>query len=215
MNSKWVIRPLTEWKAGLLECLPVALRRRLAPPSEPYILEITEANGVLYRNLEGGSRELGSISAQNQQLDPAMATLLRSREDPFILRVPESWVLLKKISLPNAAKENLRQVIELTLKEFTRMKTEGVSKIELERAKDNLKGRLVLGLETSSSRMSYLARSEFYYGRVISIDEIFKKVDSVTQEDIIRLSQESFLDKYLNLTIIGDIKKPPLEKLSC
>ena len=113
------------------------------------------------------------------------------------------------------SKENLKQVVELILKEFERMKKDGVTPKELERAKDNLKGRLVLGLETSPARMGYLARSEFYYGRIISIDEIFEKVEKISQSDIIRIANQNFLDEYLNLTVIGDIKKAPLKTLSC
>lgn len=113
------------------------------------------------------------------------------------------------------SRKNIKQVIELILAEFTKMKKSGMTKVELERAKENLLGRLVLGLETSSARMGYLARSEFYYDRIISIDEIFKKVEKVSQDDIIRIANQNFLDEYLNLTIIGDIKKAPLKTLSC
>jgi len=111
--------------------------------------------------------------------------------------------------------KNLTQVIELILQEFTKMKKQGLTPKEMERAKEHLKGTLVLGLESTSSRMSYIARSEFYYDRIITIDEIFEKVDKVSHEDIVRLANQYFKDEFLTLTIIGDLKESPVTKLSC
>ena len=96
--AKWVMRPLVEWKTGLLECLPPALRRQLSPPKEPCLLEVGEAGGRLYRLLEEGRKELGVIAGPDQPLDPAVQALLLSREDPLILKVPSAWVLRKKSS---------------------------------------------------------------------------------------------------------------------
>lgn len=112
-------------------------------------------------------------------------------------------------------KKNLEQVINLILSEFTKMKKEGLSPKELDRAKEHLKGTMVLGLESTISRMSYIAKSEFYYNRIITIDEIFDKVDKVTLDDIIKLANQYFRDEYLTLTIIGDVTESPVKKLSC
>ncbi|MBI5700280.1 insulinase family protein [Candidatus Saganbacteria bacterium] len=112
-------------------------------------------------------------------------------------------------------KKNLEQVIELILKQLSKMKKEGMSKEELTRAKEHIKGGLVLGLESSSARMSYIAKSEYYHGRTITVEEIFEKVDKVTLDDIIRLATEYFVDKYLTLTILGDITESPVKTLSC
>lgn len=117
--STWIMRPLREWKAGLLECLPPPLRRQLAPPQEPYVLEISDSSGSLYRILEDGRRDLGNVSSLDQQLDTATKTLLGSRQDPFILKLPASWVLRKRVSLPAAAKENLRQVLGFEMDRLT------------------------------------------------------------------------------------------------
>ncbi|MBU0672834.1 MAG: insulinase family protein, partial [Candidatus Margulisbacteria bacterium] len=67
------------------------------------------------------------------------------------------------------SEKNLAEVIELILKQFRQIKTAGVSPEELERAKEYLKGTLVLGLESTSARMNWLAKSEFYYGRTMTI----------------------------------------------
>lgn len=113
------------------------------------------------------------------------------------------------------SQENLKQVIDLVLKEFTRLKKEKVDPKLLEGAKEHLKGTLVLGMESTSSRMSWLAKSEFYYGRVMTIDEIFDKVDKVTQDDIINLAGRFFRDEYLTLAVIGDMEELPIKEIHC
>lgn len=115
------------------------------------------------------------------------------------------------------SKENLKQVVDLILAEFAKVKKEGITKEELQRAKEYLKGNLVLGLESTSARMSWMAKSEFYYGRVQTIDEIFAMVDKVTQDDIIKLANEYLINKYLNLATIGDFKpgEKPVKEIKC
>ncbi|MBN3032935.1 MAG: insulinase family protein [Candidatus Saganbacteria bacterium] len=114
-----------------------------------------------------------------------------------------------------ASKENLTQVVDLILKEFSRMKKEGLSSAELARAKEYMKGTTVLGLESTAARMSYLMRSEFYYDRVVTIDETFEKIDKVTNDDIVRLANQYFIDQYLTLAVIGDMDELPIKELRC
>src|SRR5437667_74901 len=72
------------------------------------------------------------------------------------------------------------EVIRLTLVEIEKIARHRVDDAELHRAKESLKGGLMLGLESTGSRMSMLARSEVYHGRQISLDELIAKVDAVT-----------------------------------
>ncbi len=113
------------------------------------------------------------------------------------------------------SKENLKQVIELILEQYCIIKKEGVKAEELERAREYLKGTLVLGMESTSARMSWLAKSEFYYNRTMTIDEIFKKVDKVTQDDIVKLANQFFKDEYLTLAVIGDLEELPVKEIHC
>jgi predicted Zn-dependent peptidase len=113
------------------------------------------------------------------------------------------------------SKENMPRVVDLILEQFKKMKKEGLTKEEMERGKEYLKGSTVLGLESSSSRMGWLARTEFYYNRCITIDEVFEKVDKVTNDDIIRLANEYFRDEYLTLAVIGDLEELPIKELHC
>ncbi|NQU18291.1 MAG: insulinase family protein [Candidatus Saganbacteria bacterium] len=107
------------------------------------------------------------------------------------------------------SKENIKKVIDIVLSELSNIKKVGITKDELMRAKEHLKGTLVLGLEATSSRMSFIARSQFFYGKVITIDEIFKSIDKITHDDILRLANKYFLEKYLSLVVIGDYSGLP------
>jgi predicted Zn-dependent peptidase len=113
------------------------------------------------------------------------------------------------------SKENLKPVVDIILGQFSKIKKEGVTPEELERAKEFLKGTLVLGMESSSSRMSWLAKSEFYYNRCMTIDEVFDKVDKVTNDDIIKLANKFFQDKFLTLAVIGDMEELPIKEIHC
>lgn len=112
------------------------------------------------------------------------------------------------------AKENFEKVIGLILEQLRNIKKEGITKEEFERAQENIKGSMVLALESSNSRMSYMARSQFYYDKIVTIDDVIKKIDKIKMEDIIRLANEFFRDEYLNLAVIGDLDKLPFERLS-
>ncbi|MCX5725593.1 MAG: pitrilysin family protein [Candidatus Saganbacteria bacterium] len=102
------------------------------------------------------------------------------------------------------SKENVEEVITEILKEIKNIKKNGITKEELTRAKDYLKGSLVLGLESSSSRMSWLSSSYYRYGRVLTIDEVFDKIESVTHDNIVKLAEDIFKNQYLTLIAIGD-----------
>lgn len=113
------------------------------------------------------------------------------------------------------SKENMKQVIDLIIEQIVKIKKEGLTPAEIERGKEYLKGTLVLGLESTSSRMSYIARSEFYYDRIITIDEVFEKIDRVKNDDIVRLANQYFRDEYLTLAVIGDLEELPVKELHC
>ena len=103
------------------------------------------------------------------------------------------------------ATDKARQVIELVLAEFCELKNNPISQEELQRAKDYLKGSLLLSLESSTSRMGYVARQEAYFGRYISQDEIERSVDAVTAEQVMGVAQEFFRPERLAITVLGPI----------
>ena len=70
------------------------------------------------------------------------------------------------------AVDKTEKVLQLTMQELRRLKEETVSEAELKRAKDQLKSNIVIGLESSGSRMANLARQQMYFGRFFGVDEI-------------------------------------------
>ena len=80
------------------------------------------------------------------------------------------------------------QVIDLIMEEFRRLKTEPLQPGELRRAQDQLKGNLLLSLESSMSRMSNLARQQMYFERFFSLDEILERVEAVTEEEVMAMA---------------------------
>jgi predicted Zn-dependent peptidase len=101
--------------------------------------------------------------------------------------------------------DRTREVLSLTLAELTRVKAEPVTPEELKRAKDQIKGNMVLGLESSNSRMSSLARQQMYWGRFFSLDEITAEIDRVTAADLQRLANQLLQPDQLALTLLGNL----------
>jgi len=101
--------------------------------------------------------------------------------------------------------DKTRKVLQLTLNELRRLKEETVSDMELKRAKDQLKSNMVIGLESSGSRMSNLARQQMYFGRFFGVDEIMEEIDAVTPEDVLELARELFLPETMALTLLGNL----------
>jgi predicted Zn-dependent peptidase len=76
---------------------------------------------------------------------------------------------------------------------------------ELRRAKDNLKGSLMLSLENTASRMSHLARQEIYFDRQFGLDETLEGVEQVTPEDVQRVAADVFKPGSLSATVLGNV----------
>ena len=110
------------------------------------------------------------------------------------------------------ATDKARQVIELVLKEFCELKANPIGQEELQRAKDYLKGSLLLSLESSTSRMGNVARQEMYFGRYVSQDEIAKSVDGVTADQVMGVAQEFFRPDRLAITVLGPIGSLKLKR---
>jgi len=110
-----------------------------------------------------------------------------------------------------------KEVLQLTLAEFTRLKSELVSDEELKRAKDQSKGNMVLGLESSGSRMSNLARQQMYHGRFYSVDDITTEIDNITAADIQRLARQLLVSDGMALTLLGNLGTLKIERsdLAC
>ena len=106
------------------------------------------------------------------------------------------------------APRNLKKVLTMTLEEMRNIKNDGATDEELRSAKLHLKGSILLALESTVSRMSGLARQEYYWGRQFSADEIIEHIDAVTLADIQHIAETIVDADSLSLTLLGNLKSP-------
>jgi predicted Zn-dependent peptidase len=101
---------------------------------------------------------------------------------------------------------NARQTIEITREEMARLTQEPLPRETLQIAKEKLKGNLLLGLETSHSRMVRLGMGELY-GSPIPLEALIEKIESVTSEDVLSIARALFGENGLSLAMIGPEKE--------
>ena len=101
------------------------------------------------------------------------------------------------------------QVLKLTLRELKRLRADGIGRAELERTLTQMKGSIMLGLESTSSRMSRLAKDEIYFGRYFSLKEILGEIEKITRRQIGRLASELLDPRELSLTLLGPLSSSP------
>jgi len=103
------------------------------------------------------------------------------------------------------ANSAVEELIDVVIAELRRLKDEPMSAPELRRAKDHLKGSLMLNLESTSSRMSHLARQEIYFDRHFGLDETLEGVERVTIAEVQRVARDLFSDGALAATVLGAV----------
>jgi predicted Zn-dependent peptidase len=103
------------------------------------------------------------------------------------------------------SKESAPKVVRSVLREFRNLKEVPVTAEELIRAKAQLKGSLMLSLESSMARMSNLARQEMYYDRFYGMNEITDRIEAVRVEDVQKVAQEFFNRDHIALTVLGNL----------
>lgn len=109
--------------------------------------------------------------------------------------------------------KNLEKTVETILTELEKIKKEGVTTKELKKAKDYVKGKRVMNLEASDDVANFYIDQEVLKNEIMSVQEIFKKINAVTTQDIQRVAKKIFKPGNLNLAVIGPHKnKAKLEK---
>jgi predicted Zn-dependent peptidase len=108
--------------------------------------------------------------------------------------------------------EQVNDVIRLSVAEFDKIKIEAVTAAELQRAKDQLKVSIMLSLESTSARMSNLARQEIFFGRQSTLDEILERINRVTTDDVQRVAGEIFGAGELAITAVGQLGSLDLDR---
>jgi predicted Zn-dependent peptidase len=95
------------------------------------------------------------------------------------------------------------EVVELILEEFRKLKQELLSDEELTRAKDQVKGNILLGMESSNARMANLARQEMYFHEFITIDEIIARISEVSAAQVQAMAQRLLDPARIAVTLLG------------
>ncbi len=114
-------------------------------------------------------------------------------------------------------RDAVREVVDLIIENFSRLKTEDVSEDEILTAKEQLKGNLLLSTESTSSRMSKLAMNEIYFGKQLELDDVIAEIERVDAADVRAISEDLFRSEYMGLTVLGDIDRDALAsiKIDC
>jgi predicted Zn-dependent peptidase len=176
-------------------------------PAHPIAHAKRHAGYILNTLLGGG---MSSRLFQNIRERQGLAYSIYSDLNPY--RDTGCLAIYAGTSLASAAK-----VVQSVIGEFRRLKTDRVLEEELRRAKDQLKGSLMLSLESSTARMSNLARQEMYFDRYYDLDELIRKIEAVTADDLTKLANEFFQTDSVAVTALGNLNglKITREHLAC
>ncbi len=103
------------------------------------------------------------------------------------------------------SEEWVDEVLDLVTQELGKVAGGGIAADELQRSKNQLKSGMLLGLETSDSRMSRLAKNEIYFGRHFPIDEVSKRIDAITNDDLVGFAERLTRSESTGLAVLGKV----------
>ena len=176
-------------------------------PSHPIAHEHRYASYILNTLLGGGmSSRLFQNIRERQGLAYAIYSDLNPYRDTGCMCV-----------YAGTSRESAIKVVESIIAEFRKLKSVPVPAEELRRAKDQLKGSLMLSLESSTSRMSNLARQEMYFDHFYGLDELIERIEAVTSEELQQTAEGFFRGEQIAVTVLGNLNglKLTREQLAC
>jgi len=176
-------------------------------PSYPIAHEKRYASYILNSLLGGGmSSRLFQNIRERQGLAYAIYSDLSPYRDTGCLCV-----------YAGTSRESAGKVVQSVVRELFRLKSETVSAEELRRSKDQLKGSLMLSLESSTSRMSSLARQEMYFDHFFTLDELIERIEAVSADDLRAMAEEFFKTESIAVTVLGNLNglKLTRKQLTC
>jgi len=176
-------------------------------PAPPITDENRYATLILNTVLGGG---MSSRLFQTIREDRGMAYSIYSDLSPY----RDTGTLL--VYAGTSAGKSL-EVVDLILGEFAKLKQTPLTEEELKRAKDQVKGNILMGLESSNSRMANLARQEMYFRQFVTVDEIIARIDEVSAEQVQAMAQRLFDPARIAVTLLGRLDGVKLgrERLVC
>jgi len=123
----------------------------------------------------------------------------------------DSGYLVTQAGIDN---KNVEKAILTILKEYKKISKIKIPIEELKKAKDHIKGKTILELESSDAQTSFYGLQELLEKKILTPEEIFKKIDKISQNDILKVAKDIFQPQKLNLALIGPFKeKEKFEKL--
>jgi predicted Zn-dependent peptidase len=102
--------------------------------------------------------------------------------------------------------ESAEEVVDLVIKELRKLAAGEITDEELNRTRGQLVGGMMLGLESTDSWMSHIARNEIYFGKAVTTEEICQGIRAVTRDEVIHLADRLFHPDEMTLTLLGDFK---------
>jgi predicted Zn-dependent peptidase len=165
----------------------------LGVPSPPITDENRYATLILNTVLGGG---MSSRLFQTIREERGMAYSIYSELSPY----SDTGALC--VYAGTSADKTL-EMLDLVMAEFRALKESPLGEEELTRAKEQVKGNILLGLESSGSRMSNLARQEMYFHHFFSVEEVLDRLDAVTADQVQFMAQQLFVPERIAVTLLG------------
>ncbi|TYQ13233.1 UNVERIFIED_CONTAM: putative Zn-dependent peptidase [Acetivibrio alkalicellulosi] len=167
-----------------------------------------------FRGLDHKDEQLYSLLAVNNILGGGMSSNLfqKIREERglvySIYSYPSSYKNAGLFTIyAGMNPEHLNEVLQLIIHEIRILVKNGISKEEIDKSKEQLKGSYILGLESTSSRMNSIGKSEVLLEKIYSPDEVLKKIDDIDEQSINQIIKKVFDFKNIGLSAVGNIKE--------
>ncbi|NLY43610.1 MAG: insulinase family protein [Clostridiaceae bacterium] len=100
----------------------------------------------------------------------------------------------------------IHEVVKIIFDEIELLKKDGISKEELDKAKEQLKGNYILGLESTSSRMNSIGKSELILNEIKTPDEVLDRIESISMDSVSEIIKDIFVDKPFSISAVGTIE---------
>ncbi len=166
-----------------------------------------------FKGIEHGDDKIYSLLALNNIFGGGMSSRLfqKIREEKGLVYSIYSYPSTYKtaglfVIYAGMNPEYLQTVIDLSKKEIDLLIKKGVSKDELNKSREQMKGNFILGLESTNSRMNSIGKAELMLGRINTPEEVLQKMDNVTMDNIYEVIDMVFNYDNLSISAVGNLK---------
>jgi len=168
-----------------------------------------------FKGIEHGNDDLYSLLAANNIFGGGMSSRLfqKIREEQglvySIYSYPSSYKNAGMFTIyAGMNPEQLQEVVKLVIEEIRLLKNKGLTRDELNKSKEQLKGNYILGLESTSSRMNSIGKSELLVGYINTPDEVLNKIERISMDSVHEVIEKVLNFDNISFSAVGNIKKP-------